>query len=101
MFYVKFPLSSRFGYKTTTMEAPSEPHFTMEDDLIASNLLLRTKLEVEFNIIVNENLLFSLYEQNHLLRYLYAVEVVMANVKRNIVWDFAGGHYYFRANEKW
>ncbi len=83
------------------MEFPSEPQFTTEDDLIASNLLLRTKLEVEFSIILTEELPFSLQEQNHLLRYLYAVETVMSKVSRRIVWEFVGGHYYFRANEKW
>lgn len=79
----------------------SEPKFTDEEDLIASNLLLRTKLEVEYRIIVNEELPFNLQEQNHLLSYLYAVETVLANVTRGIVHDFAMGHYYFRTNENW
>lgn len=79
----------------------SEPEFTTEDDLIASNLLLRAKLEVEHNIIVNEDLPFNLLEQNHLLRYLYEVETVMANVTRSMVQDFAMGHYYFKTNENW
>lgn len=83
------------------MRPLSDHQFTEEDRLVASNLVLRTKLEIEFSIIVNEDLPFSLREQNHLLRYLYAVETVMTNVTRNAVWDFASGHYYFRANEKW
>jgi hypothetical protein len=82
------------------MEA-SEPQFTAEDDLIASNLLIRAKLEVEFNIIVSEDLPFNLHEQIHLLNYLYEVETVMANVSRCTVQDFVMGHYYFRSNEKW
>jgi hypothetical protein len=92
--------SIRFDDKTMSMET-SEPQLTAEEDLMASNLLLRTKLEVEYNIIVNDDLPFNLQEQNHLLRYLYEVEKVMANVTRGIVQDFAMGHYYFRTDEKW
>ena len=83
------------------MENPSEPQFTAEDNLLASNLLLRAKLELEFNIIVNEELPFNLQDQNHLLQYLYAVETVMSNVTRGIVRDFAGGQYYFKNDEDW
>lgn len=79
----------------------SRPQFSAEDDLIASNLLLRVKLEVEFNIMVNEDLPFSREDQHHLLCYLYAVETVMMNVKRGIVQDFACGNYYFKNSEDW
>jgi hypothetical protein len=79
----------------------SEPQFTAEDNLIASNLLLRAKLELEFCIIVSDELPFTLQEQNHLLQYLLAVETVMKNVPRGTVQDFACGQYYYKTNEKW
>jgi hypothetical protein len=82
--------------KLTGMKKQPNPVFTAEDDLVASNLLLRTKLELEFNILVNEDLPFNLYDENYLLRYLYAVETIMKNVTRGIVQDFVGGNYYFK-----
>ena len=78
-----------------------EPQFSTEDDLIASNLLLRIKLEMEFDVIVNDELPFEPEEQHHLLRYLYAVETVLRNVTRGKVQDFASGNYYFRNGEDW
>jgi hypothetical protein len=83
------------------MENHSGHSHNGEDDLIASNLLLRLKLEMECDIIVNEDLPFSLAEQNHLLMYLYSVETVLKKVNRRIVQNFAGGNYYFKNNEEW
>ena len=83
------------------MENHSGPDLHAEDELIASNLLLRTKLELECDIIVNDDLPFSLAEQNHLLMYLYSVETVLKKVNRSIVHSFAGGNYYFKNNEEW
>lgn len=83
------------------MESTPDHLFNAEDNLIASNLLLKIKLELEHDIIVSEDLPFNLQEQNHLLKYLYAVETVFKNVTRPIVQNFAGGHYFFRNNEEW